>query len=44
MEASSPGYDCTLIEGVYSGMLNMCGVNKGEVTQTKCVKKDDQDC
>lgn len=44
MEATSPGYDCTLIEGVYLGMLKLCGIINGEVTQTKCVKKGDQDC
>lgn len=44
MEATSPGYDCTLVEGVFLGILDMCGVNKKQVTQTKCVKKGDQDC
>ncbi len=44
MEATSPGYDCTLIEGVFLGILNMCGVKNKEVIQTKCVKKGDQDC
>ena len=44
MEATSPGYDCTLVEGVYLGILDMCGVEKGNVTQTKCVKKGDHVC
>ena len=44
MEATSPGYDCTLTEGVYLGILNMCGVKNGEVIQTKCLKKGDRDC
>jgi len=44
MEATSPGYDCTLIEGVYLGILDMCGVGSKEVMQTKCVKKGDPVC
>ena len=44
MEATSPGYDCTLIEGVFLGMLDICGVKNKEVTQTKCIRKGDQDC
>jgi len=44
MEALSPGYDCTLIEGVYLGILDMCGVGSKEVVQTKCIKKGDSVC
>lgn len=44
IQATSPGYDCTLIEGVYEGILKMCGVQDKEVIQTKCVKKGDPDC
>ncbi|MDC7124707.1 MAG: hypothetical protein PQJ46_04020 [Spirochaetales bacterium] len=42
--AISPGYDCILIEGVYLGILNMCGVSKKEVIQTRCIKKGDPFC
>ncbi len=44
IEATSPGYDCTLIEGVYLGILDMCNVDNKEVIQTKCVKKGDNVC
>jgi hypothetical protein len=44
MEATSPGYDCTLIEGVYLGILDMCNVDHKSVRQTKCVKKGDDVC
>jgi hypothetical protein len=44
LEATSPGYDCTLNEGVFAGILKMCGVDNGEVRQTKCIKKGDQVC
>ena len=44
IEAMSPGYDCTLNEGVYLGILKMCNINTGDVTQTKCIKKGDQVC
>jgi len=44
MEAMSPGYDCTLNEGVFLGILKICNINTGDVTQTKCIKKGDQVC
>lgn len=45
VEAPSPGYDCTWIEGVYEGILRMCGKLKtANVTQTKCVKNGDPTC
>jgi hypothetical protein len=40
IEAPSPGYDCTLIEGCYMGILRMNKQYDGKVKQTKCVKKN----
>jgi hypothetical protein len=42
--APSPGYDCTLIEGVYEGILHLCRIGDGKVKQTQCVKKGDPTC
>lgn len=44
VEAISPGYDCTFIEGVFMGILEMYGINYGKVTQEKCVKRGDNTC
>ncbi|MGB6065075.1 MAG: hypothetical protein WBG50_09715 [Desulfomonilaceae bacterium] len=44
VEAPSPGYDCVLIEGVYEGILHICGVGDGRVRQTQCVKKGNSTC
>jgi hypothetical protein len=42
--APSPGYNCTLIEGVYEGILQICRIGDGIVRQTQCVKKGDPTC
>ena len=44
IEANSPGYNCLLAEGVYTGILDMCGVRNGRVMQTKCRQKGHQHC
>jgi hypothetical protein len=44
IEAPSPGYDCGVMEGVYEGILHVCGVGDGRVRQTQCVKKGDSTC
>jgi hypothetical protein len=44
VEALSPGYSCILIEGVFEGILRMCSVRSGRVTQPKCVLKGDPAC
>lgn len=44
VEAISPGYNCLLVEGVYEGILKMCGVKDYAVTQTRCVKDGDPVC
>jgi hypothetical protein len=44
VEAISPGYTCILIEGVYEGILEMCGIKQYKVIQTRCVKKGDPVC
>jgi hypothetical protein len=44
VEAPSPGYDCVLIEGVYEGILQMCGFYNGSVRQTRCRKNGDPTC
>lgn len=44
IEAPSPGYDCTWIEGVFEGILRMTGHPGNVVTQSKCVKKGDDTC
>lgn len=44
VEALSPGYSCVLIEGVFEGILRMCSVRTGRVTQPKCVLKGDPAC
>jgi hypothetical protein len=44
VEAASPGYNCFITEGVYEGILEICGVKDYKVTQTRCVKKGDAVC
>jgi predicted hydrocarbon binding protein len=44
VEAPSPGYDCDLIEGVFEGILHICGIGDGRVKQSQCVKKGDSTC
>ncbi len=44
VEAPSPGYNCTLIEGVYEGILQICGIADGEAKQIQCVKRGDPTC
>jgi hypothetical protein len=44
VEALSPGYTCILVEGVYEGILDMCGIRQHKVRQTRCVKKGDPVC
>ncbi len=44
VDAPSPGYNCALIEGVFEGILSMCGVTHPKVIQTKCKKKGDNTC
>ena len=44
IEAPSPGYDCSFIEGVFDGILIMCGIRNGDVSQTRCVKKGHGTC
>jgi predicted hydrocarbon binding protein len=44
VEAPSPGYNCALIEGVFEGILQMCGVAQSKVVQTKCKRKGDSTC
>jgi predicted hydrocarbon binding protein len=44
MEAPSPGYKCSFIEGVFEGILIMCDIRNGKVKQTRCVTKGDPTC
>lgn len=44
IEAKSPGYNPTLIEGVYLGILEMCGVKTGKVEQIKSTLRGDDTC
>lgn len=44
IEAKAPGYDCKLYEGVFLGILEMCGVKTGKVSQVKCIKNGDHTC
>jgi hypothetical protein len=44
VEAFSPGYDCTFIEGCFMGILRMNGDYNGTVKQTRCVKNGDSTC
>ncbi|MGO9119345.1 MAG: hypothetical protein ACLQPD_17270 [Desulfomonilaceae bacterium] len=44
IEAPSPGYNCVLIEGVYEGILQICGIADGSAKQIQCVKKGDPTC
>jgi len=44
MEAPSPGYNCSFIEGVYEGILIMCDIRHGKVKQSRCVTKSDPTC
>ena len=41
VQAPAPGYDSKLFEGVYLGILEMCGVPSGKVEQTKSQEKGD---
>ncbi len=44
VDAVSPGYSCALTEGVYEGILIMCNIRNGKVTQSRCVAKGDPTC
>lgn len=41
VDATAPGYSPLLFEGVYLGILEMCGVYTGRVVQTQAVHKGD---
>jgi hypothetical protein len=41
VEASAPGYSSRLYEGVFLGILEICGVAAGKVEQTKSQEKGD---
>jgi hypothetical protein len=41
VEACAPGYNSKLYEGVFLGILEMCGVKNAKVVQTKCQEKGD---
>ncbi|MEY3219447.1 MAG: hypothetical protein RIT27_804 [Pseudomonadota bacterium] len=41
VEAFAPGYNSKLYEGVFLGILEMCGVQDAKVIQTKCQEKGD---
>lgn len=41
VEAPAPGYHSKLYEGVFLGILEMCGITTGKVVQTKCQEKGD---
>ncbi|HPQ80793.1 MAG TPA: hypothetical protein PLZ86_03615 [bacterium] len=41
VRAPAPGYSAKLFEGVYLGILLMCGVTSGMVTQTKSTERGD---
>jgi hypothetical protein len=41
VEAPAPGYNSRLYEGVFLGILEMCGVMTGKVEQTRCQEKGD---
>jgi len=41
VEAFAPGYNSKVNEGVFLGILEMCGVNNPKVIQTKCQEKGD---
>ena len=44
MEAPSPGYKCSFIEGVFEGILHMCDIRNGKVKQSRCITKGDPTC
>ncbi len=44
IKAYSPGYTCSVIEGVYMGILDMYGIRNGRVVQTECVHRGDEAC
>jgi len=44
VEAPSPGYNCVLIEGVFEGLLHICGIRDGSAKQIQCVKRGDPTC
>ena len=41
VEARAPGYSAKLYEGVFLGILEMCGVKTGKIVQTKSTKRSD---
>lgn len=41
VQAPAPGYNSKLYEGVFLGILEMCGVKTGKVVQTKSQEKGD---
>jgi hypothetical protein len=41
VEASAPGYNSKLYEGIYLGILEMLGIKTGKVVQTKSQEKGD---
>lgn len=41
VRAPAPGYSAKLYEGVYLGILMMCGVSSAKVTQTKSTERGD---
>jgi hypothetical protein len=41
VEAPAPGYNSRLYEGVFLGILEICGVTAGRVEQTRCQEKGD---
>jgi len=41
VEAPAPGYNSRLYQGIYLGILDMCGVATGTVEQTKSQEKGD---
>ncbi len=44
VEAPSPGYNCQLIDGVFEGILEMCDIRDGKVSQSRCVRDGDPTC
>ena len=41
VQAPAPGYNSKLYEGVYLGILEMCGVKTGKVIQTQSQENGD---
>lgn len=42
VQAPAPGYNSRLYEGVYLGILEMCGIKSGKVEQIKSIKNGDK--